>query len=42
MTADIVTAYFTAPIEEKVWSTAGREFGDREGAMIEISRALYG
>ena len=42
MTADVSTAFPTAPTSEKVWCTAGPEFGPREGSKIEIQRAMYG
>jgi hypothetical protein len=36
MTADVGNAFPTAPNQEKVWCTAGPEFGTREGSKIEI------
>jgi len=42
MTADITTAFPTAPTEEKLCCTAGPEFGPREGCKIKIQRAMYG
>ena len=42
MTADIGNAFPTAPCQEKVYTIAGPEFGDREGSLVEITRALYG
>ena len=42
MTADVANAFCTAPNMEKVWSIAGKEFGDREGAKVSLKRALYG
>jgi hypothetical protein len=42
MTADVANAFCTAPNVEKVWSIAGKEFGDREGAKVTLKRALYG
>ena len=42
MTADVGNAFPTAPNQEKVWCTAGPEFGDRQGCKIEIQRAMYG
>ena len=42
MTCDVSNAFPTAPTEEKVFCIAGPEFGDREGSMIEIQRAMYG
>ena len=42
MTADVANAFCTAPNVEKVWSIAGKEFGDKEGAKVTLKRALYG
>jgi hypothetical protein len=42
MTADISTAFVTAPNAEKVWATAGDEFGEKKGCKVEMQRALYG
>ena len=42
MTGDIGNAFPTAPCIEKIWSVAGVEFGERNGSVIEIQRALYG
>jgi hypothetical protein len=42
MTADVANAFCTAPNMEKVWSIAGKEFGDKEGAKVSLKRALYG
>ena len=42
MTADIQNAYLNAPIEEKVWFRAGPEWGQHEGKLVLIVRALYG
>jgi hypothetical protein len=40
--ADIENAYLTAPINEKVWTVLGPEFGDDAGKCALIVRALYG
>ncbi len=40
--ADIGNAYLNAPTQEKVYSTAGKEFGSHAGEFIIIVRALYG
>ena len=42
ITADVSTAFPTAPTNEKVWCVAGPEFGDRQGSTVEIKRAMYG
>ena len=42
MTGDIVNAFPAAPCEEKVWSKCGPEFGQQEGAIVTLQRALYG
>lgn len=40
--ADIQNAYLTAPNREKIWTRAGPEFGDDEGCIFLVVRALYG
>ena len=42
MTADIVSAYFMAYTNEKVFFIAGPEFGDREGHIMIFDKACYG
>lgn len=42
LAADIGNAYLNAPTQEKVYSTAGKEFGSHAGEPIIIVRALYG
>jgi Reverse transcriptase (RNA-dependent DNA polymerase) len=42
MTGDIGNAFPTAPCAEKVWSKCGPEFGEQEGAIVTLQRALYG
>ena len=42
MTGDIANAFCTAPCAEKIWSTAGPEFGEQHGSTIVLKRALYG
>jgi hypothetical protein len=42
LAADIGNAYLNADTREKVYTTAGKEFGSREGCTIIIVRALYG
>jgi hypothetical protein len=39
---DVLNAYITAPITEKVWTILGPEFGADEGKVAIIVRALYG
>ena len=41
-TTDIGNAYLEAFTEEKVYIIAGPEFGEREGHVLIISKALYG
>ena len=40
--ADIKNAFISAPCKEKVWLRAGPEFGDEQGTMFIVVRALYG
>jgi len=40
--ADVQNAYINAATNEKVYTTAGPEFGSREGRPAIIVRALYG
>ena len=40
--ADIGNAYLNAPCREKIWTVAGPEFGDDQGSIMIIGRALYG
>jgi len=42
MTGDIGNAFVHAFTKEKIYSTAGKEFGNREGCKIIIKKALYG
>jgi len=39
---DVLNAYITAPITEKVWTVLGPEFGQDAGKKSIIVRALYG
>jgi len=39
---DVGNAYLNAPCQEKIWVKAGKEFGDDEGSVMIIKRALYG
>jgi hypothetical protein len=38
---DILNAYITAPVKEKVWTILGPEFGNGSGKSAIIVRALY-
>jgi len=40
--ADIGNAYLNAPSRERTWTIAGKEFGEDEGSVYLIVRALYG
>ena len=40
--ADIQNAYLNAPTKEKVWFTAGDEWGEHKGKPVLVVRALYG
>ena len=42
MSADIGNAYLNAPCREKIWTIAGPEFGEDEGQIYIVKRALYG
>ena len=42
LVADIGNAYINAMTKEKVYTTAGKEFGGRAGQTIIITRVLYG
>jgi hypothetical protein len=39
---DVLNAYITAPIKEKVWTVLGPEFGHDAGKSTIIVQALYG
>ncbi len=39
---DVLNAYITAPVKEKVWTILGPEFGLDSGKSAIIVRALYG
>ena len=39
---DIQNAYLTAPCKEKIYTTAGPEFGSDMGKQMVVVRALYG
>jgi hypothetical protein len=43
LSADIQNAYLNAPVKEKIYTIAGKEFGPKfEGKTVLIVRALYG
>ena len=42
LTGDIGNAFCTAPCREKVWTIAGPEFGEKQGCVVSLCRALYG
>jgi hypothetical protein len=39
---DVLNAYITAPINEKVWTVLGAEFGSDAGKSAIVVHALYG
>jgi hypothetical protein len=39
---DVLNAYITAPVKEKVWTVLGPKFGPDAGRSAIIVRALYG
>ncbi len=39
---DVLNAYITAPVKEKVWTILGPQFGLDSGKSAVIVRALYG
>jgi hypothetical protein len=39
---DVLNAYITAPVKEKVWTIFGPEFGHDSGRGAFIVRAIYG
>ena len=41
-TTDIMNAYLTAPVTEKIWTWLGPEFGSDAGKKALVVRALYG
>ena len=41
LACDIQNAYLTAPCREKIWTTAGPEFGSEKGKNMLVVRALY-
>ena len=42
VTGDISNAFVQADTKEKIYSIAGPEFGDKEGSIVLINKALYG
>jgi hypothetical protein len=39
---NVLNAYFTAPVKEKVWTILGPKFGLDSGKSVVIVCALYG
>ncbi|KAL7529924.1 hypothetical protein ACHAXR_003227 [Thalassiosira sp. AJA248-18] len=39
---DIMNAYVTAPVTEKIWTVLGPEWGDQQGKKAIVVPALYG
>jgi hypothetical protein len=39
---DVLNAYITAPVKEKMWTFLGPKFGHVAGRSAIIVRALYG
>ena len=39
---DVLNAYITTPLIEKIWAILGPEFGPNAGKSTLIMRALYG
>ena len=42
MNGDVGNAFPNADTEEKIYTRAGIEFGERHGCVVEIVKALYG
>jgi len=42
MTGDISNAFCTAPVTEQIYTRAGPKFGNQEGCILVLKRALYG
>ena len=42
LAADIGNAYLNVTCREKIYTIAGAEFGDLQGKVLIIERALYG
>jgi hypothetical protein len=42
LVCDIEGAYLTAKCREKIWITAGVEFGSKAGTTMIVKMALYG
>ncbi len=39
---DVLNAYITTPVKEKVWTVLGPEFGHEAGKSAILVHALYG
>lgn len=42
MHGDISNAFISAPCQEKIYTRAGPEFGERSGSILILKKALYG
>lgn len=42
ITGDVSNAFVQAPTCEKIWTRAGKEFGEKENCVILLDKALYG
>ena len=42
VTGDISNAFVQADTDERIYSVAGPEFGDKEGSIVLVRKALYG
>ncbi len=42
LSCDVTNAYLNADCREKIWVQAGPEFGEDEGLVMIIKKALYG
>ena len=42
VTGDISNAFVQADTDERIYSVAGPEFGDKEGSIVLVKKALYG
>ena len=42
MYGDICNEFLNSPSKEKIWSRAGPGFGEKEGCIIVLKKAIYG
>jgi len=42
MSGDVCNSFLNSPSKEKIWSRAGPEFGEKEGCIFTIKKAIYG